>query len=71
MEKQQGIKKDDDDKGKTADYGEAGAIAEEMLSAIHTVTSYGGQPVVVDRYVDRYCRADHMICYTCHYWQIC
>lgn len=51
MEKQQGIRKDDgnDDADKAADYGEAGAIAEEMLSAIHTVTSYGGQSVVVDR----------------------
>ena len=52
MEKQQGIRKDDEeDKDKpTIDYGEAGAIAEEMLSAIHTVTSYGGQSAVVDRY---------------------
>lgn len=53
MEKQQGIRKDDDDddgdKEKPADYGEAGAIAEEMLSAIHTVTSYGDQSVVVNR----------------------
>lgn len=51
MEKQQGIRKDEeDDKDKsTMDYGEAGAIAEEMLSAIHTVTSYGGQSAVVDR----------------------
>lgn len=51
MEKQQGIRKDeeDDNDKSTMDYGEAGAIAEEMLSAIHTVTSYGGQSVVVDR----------------------
>ena len=49
MEKQQGIRKDEEDDNATMDYGEAGAIAEEMLSAIHTVTSYGGQSVVVDR----------------------
>lgn len=55
MEKQQGIRKDDDDDNdakKSVDYGEAGAIAEEVLSAIHTVTSYGGQSVVVNRLVD-------------------
>lgn len=50
MEKQQGIRKDDDvDEENPADYAEAGAIAEEMLSAIHTVTSYGGQSIVVDK----------------------
>ena len=35
------------------DYGKAGAIAEEMLSAIHTVTSFGGQVELVERYSDR------------------
>jgi len=50
MEKQQGIRKNDDPE-KPVDYGEAGAIAEEMLSAIHTVTSYGGQSVVVKKYI--------------------
>ena len=50
MEKQQGIRKDDEDTKETVtDYAEAGAIAEEMLSAIHTVTSYGAQSIVVDR----------------------
>ena len=52
MEKQQDIRKDDEegDKDTPTDYGEAGAIAEEILSAIHTVTSYGSQSAVVDRY---------------------
>lgn len=38
----------------TLDYGKAGAIAEEMLSAIHTVTSYGGQAEFVERYTYKF-----------------
>ena len=50
MEKQEGVRKDEDNnKEKLTEYAEAGAIAEEMLSAIHTVTSYGGQSIVVNR----------------------
>jgi len=45
MEELQGLK----GKGAT-DYGKAGAIAEEALSGIHTVTSYGGQTDIVKRY---------------------
>jgi len=45
----QGTKKSKD--GKTTDYGTAGAIAEEALSAIHTVTSYGGQDGITKRYM--------------------
>ena len=51
MEKQQGIRKDDEENSKdhAADYPEASTIAEEMLSGIHTITSYGAQSIVVDR----------------------
>ncbi|XP_065884365.1 ATP-dependent translocase ABCB1-like isoform X2 [Dysidea avara] len=45
----QGVKEDDKDE-KVSDYGTAGAIAEEVLSAIHTVTSYGGQASIVEKY---------------------
>ena len=48
MEEQQGLKKTNNEKA--TDYGMAGAIAEEVLSAIHTVTSYGGQADIVHRY---------------------
>ena len=37
--------------GKTTDYGKAGAIAEEVLAAIRTVTSYGGQNKIVEKYL--------------------
>ena len=33
------------------DYGKAGAIAEEVLSAIQIVTSFGGQTELVEWYV--------------------
>ena len=58
MHKAQGIKKkggnssdsneSDED---VIDYGKAGAIAEEVLSAIHIVTSFGGQTELVEWYV--------------------
>jgi len=48
MEEQQGLKKTNNEKA--TDYGTAGAIAEEVLSAIHTVTSYGGQADIIHRY---------------------
>ena len=48
MEELQRIKKSKDGKG--TDYGTAGAIAEEAISAIHTVTSYGGQVDIINRY---------------------
>ena len=63
IHKTQGAKKDDGkDNGKESsdsskgdkddvDYGKAGAIAEEVLSAIHIVTSFGGQNEIVDWYV--------------------
>ena len=31
-------------------YGKAGAIAEEVLSSIRTVTAFGGQQKEVDKY---------------------
>ena len=36
------------------DYGKAGAIAEEVLSAIRVVTSFGGQDQIVGWYVHAY-----------------
>ena len=42
---------DDED---VADYGKAGAIAEEVLSAINIVTSFGGQTELVEWYVYTY-----------------
>ena len=53
MEELQGTKKKSKD-GKTTDYGTAGAVAEEALSAIHTVTSYGGQDGITKRYIKLY-----------------
>ena len=40
--------KDDED---VVDYGKAGAITEEVLSAIRIVTSFGGQNEIVEWYV--------------------
>ena len=55
MHKAQGSKKSDDqntpDATDSLDYGKAGAIAEEVLSAINTVTSFGGQNRFVEWYV--------------------
>ena len=48
----------------TLDYGKAGAIAEEVLSAIRIVTSFGGQDQIVGWYV-RICM------YVCMYVCVC
>ena len=52
MTELQAVKKDKG--GKVTDYGTAGAIAEEVLSGIHTVTSYGGQASIVKKYLVLY-----------------
>ena len=49
------------DNNNVLDYGKAGAIAEEVLSAIHTVTSFGGQDGIVERYIRAHI---HMYNYT-------
>ena len=47
------------------DYGKAGAIAEEVLSAIRIVTSFGGQDQIVKWYVCNVCT--YVCVYVCMY----
>ena len=37
--------------------GKAGAIAEEVLSSIRTVTAFGGQKLALDQYSAEVCKA--------------
>ena len=49
------------------DYGKAGAIAEEVLSAIRIVTSFGGQNQIVKWYVCTYMYVLYVRMYVCTY----